>query len=231
MAKEKFSGFPLETLRFLHDLGINNNRDWFQAHKEIYESQVRTPALDFIIAMEEPLKKISPHFRAVAKKSGGSLMRPYRDTRFAKDKTPYKTNVGIQFRHERGKDVHAPGIYLHIDTEQAFLGVGIWRPDSSALAKIRKAIVKDSDRWLKIKKAAAFKRTFEIQGDQLIRNPKGYSADDPMIEELKWKDHIAVADLDYDDLMSKTAVKEVVRRVKTASRYLEFLCDSMKLKF
>jgi uncharacterized protein (TIGR02453 family) len=228
---EKFKGFPLETLRFLHDLSINNHRDWFQAHKEIYEAQVRTPALDFIVAMEQPLKKISPHFRAIAKKSGGSMMRPYRDTRFAKDKTPYKTNVGIQFRHERGKDVHAPGVYLHVDTEQAFLGVGIWRPDSPGLSKIRKKIVKDSERWLKIKKAAGFKKNFEIQGDRLIRTPKGYDADHPMIDELRWKDHIAVCQIDFDILMSPDLVKHVVRRIKTGSKYLEFLCESMKLKY
>lgn len=231
MATAKFQGFPLETLRFLHDLSINNNRDWFQAHKDIYEDQVRTPALEFIKAMESPLKKISPHFVAVAKKSGGSLMRPYRDTRFAKDKTPYKTNVGIQFRHERGKDVHAPGIYVHLDTEQAFLGIGIWRPESDALSRIRKAIVKEPERWTKIKKAAGFKKQFEIQGDRLVRNPKGYDADHPQIEELKWKDHLAVHNLDFDLLMSKDAVKEISKRARTASKYLEFLCEAMKLKF
>lgn len=231
MAKAKFPGFPLDTLRFLHDLSANNHRDWFQAHKEIYETQVRTPALNFIVAMEEPIKKISPHFTAVAKKSGGSLMRPYRDTRFAKDKTPYKTNVGIQFRHERCKDVHTPGVYIHIDTEQAFLGVGIWRPESASLSRIRKSIVKDPQRWMKIKKAAGFKRNFEIQGDRLIRNPKGYSGDHPMIEELRWKDHIAVSELDYDVLMSGNAVKEVTRLAKSGSKFLEFLCEAMKLKF
>ncbi len=231
MAKAKFPGFPLETLRFLHDLGANNHRDWFQAHKEIYEAQVRTPALNFIVAMEEPLKKISAHFTAVAKKSGGSLMRPYRDTRFAKDKTPYKTNIGIHFRHERAKDVYTPGVYVHIDTEQAFLGVGIWRPESAALTRIRKLIVKDPQRWLKIKKAAAFKKNFEIQGDRLVRNPKGFTADHPMIDELRWKDHIAVSEIDYDVLMSKDAVKEVTRLIKVGGKYLEVLCDAMKLKF
>lgn len=231
MPPAKFPGFTLETLRFLHDLSINNHRDWFEAHKQVYEDEVRTPALNFILAMEEPLKKISPHFRAVAKKSGGSLMRPYRDTRFAKDKTPYKTNVGIQFRHEKGKDVHAPGIYFHIDTDQAFLGVGIWRPESSALSKIRKAIVKDSTRWQKIKKAGAFSKNFEMRGDRLKRNPKGYDADHPMIDELKWKDHMALSEIDFDLLMSKDLIKETSRRIRLAGKFLEFLCDSMKLKY
>ena len=231
MATKKFDGFPFDTLRFLGELSTNNNRDWFEGNKQRYENSVRTPALEFIAAMETPLQKISPHFRAVPKKVGGSLMRVYRDTRFAKDKTPYKTNVGIHFRHERGKDVHAPGIYLHIDTESTFLGVGIWRPESKDLAKIRKTIAKDSDRWLKIKKAAAFKKSFECQGDRLSRKPKDYSADHPMIEELKWKDHIAVCNLDYDVLMSNEIMRELPRKIRAGSKYLEFLCQAMKLKF
>lgn len=227
----KFEGFPFDTLRFLGELSLNNNRDWFEENRQRYEDSVRTPALDFITAMEAPLHKISPHFKAVPKKVGGSLMRVYRDTRFSKDKTPYKTNVGIHFRHERGKDVHAPGIYLHIDTESTFLGMGIWHPDSKALAKIRKAIVKEPERWLKIKKAAGFKKSFQIQGDRLKRKPKDYPADHPMIEELKWKDHIAVCELDYDTIMSRQIMSELSKKMRAGSKYLEFLCQAMKLKF
>ena len=77
------------------------------------------------------LERISPHFRADARPSGGSLFRIYRDTRFSKDKSPYKTNVGIHFRHERAKDAHAPGYYLHIGPGEVFAGGGIWHPDTA----------------------------------------------------------------------------------------------------
>lgn len=97
------------TILFLKKVSDNNNREWFNEHKAEYEQDVREPALAFIEAFQSELEKISPHFNAIAKKVGGSLMRPYRDTRFSKDKTPFKTNVGIQFRHSVGKDVHAPG--------------------------------------------------------------------------------------------------------------------------
>ncbi len=107
--------FPKGTIPFLKMLVKNNSREWFHENKANYELVIREPALDFIKAMAPELEKISPHFRALPKKVGGSLMRVYRDTRFAKDKTPYKTNIGIQFRHELGKDVHAPGFYLHIE--------------------------------------------------------------------------------------------------------------------
>ncbi len=124
-----FEGFPKTCVPYLKKLAKNNNRPWFNDNKQRYEDAVRTPALAFIEAMGPPLKKqLSPHFLAQPKKVGGSLMRVYRDTRFANDKTPFKTNVGIQFRHELGKDVHAPGFYLHIEPGNCFLGAGICAP-------------------------------------------------------------------------------------------------------
>ena len=76
---------------------------------------MRSPALDFITDMGDAIESLSSHFLAIPKKVGGSMMRPYRDVRFSKDKRPFKTNVGIQFRHFQAKDVHAPGFYLHIE--------------------------------------------------------------------------------------------------------------------
>ena len=93
---------------FLRDLKNNNDREWFEANKDRFEEEVRSPLLAFIDDFAEPLYKISPHFRADARKSGGSLFRIYRDVRFSKDKTPYKTHAGVHFRHERAKDAHAP---------------------------------------------------------------------------------------------------------------------------
>jgi len=92
--------FTKQTFNFLSTLAENNTREWFAEHKQEYEACIREPALDFISDMDEELRAISKHFRAVPKKVGGSLMRIYRDTRFSRDKTPYKTNIGIQFRHE-----------------------------------------------------------------------------------------------------------------------------------
>ena len=97
---------------------------------------MRDPVLDFIVAFAQPLKKISPHFLADPRANGGSLFRIYRDTRFSKDKTPYKTNVGAHFRHAAGKDAHAPGFYLHLEPGTCFAGCGIWHPDNNTLGRI-----------------------------------------------------------------------------------------------
>ena len=121
MGARSYATFEPETLEFLAELQNNNNRPWFKLNKHRYEEQVLDPALDFIRSMYEPLQQIAPHFTAVARQSGGSLMRVYRDTRFSRDKTPYKTNIGIQFRHEQARDVHSPGYYLHIDPDEVFI--------------------------------------------------------------------------------------------------------------
>jgi len=107
--------FGKQTFTFLLSLAGNNEREWFAAHRQEYEDFVRTPALDLISDMSDDMPAISRHFLAQPKKMGGSLMRIYRDTRFSRDKAPYKTNIGIQFRHEQGKDIHALGYYLHTD--------------------------------------------------------------------------------------------------------------------
>jgi uncharacterized protein (TIGR02453 family) len=140
--------FTKKTFSFLSALAENNTREWFAEHKQDYEDLVRTPALDFISDMGNVLPAISPHFRALPKKVGGSLMRVQRDTRFGRDKTPYKTNIGIQLRHEVGKDIHAPGYYVHIAPDECFVAVGLWRPDTDALFKIREGIIKNGAAWL-----------------------------------------------------------------------------------
>ena len=99
---------------FFRELKANNNREWFQANKERYERQVREPLLQFVEDFGVRLAEISPHYVADARRSSGSLFRINRDVRFSADKSPYKTAAGIQFRHESGKDVHAPGFYLHL---------------------------------------------------------------------------------------------------------------------
>ena len=226
-----FSGFHPSTIQFLDELASHNNRDWFQANKPRYESDVLEPALQFIEAMEKPLGKVSPHFLAVPKRSGGSLMRVYRDTRFSKDKTPYKTNIGIHFRHEKGKDVHAPGYYVHISPEECFVGAGIWHPDTKTLTKIRKTIDKDQAGWKRAAMGKAFLKQFQRLGESLKRPPKGYDAEHPMIDELKRKDFIASAKLDFDDLFDKAAVRKITALIKKASPMMHFLCGAIGLKF
>jgi len=223
--------FSRDSLGFLQSLADNNNRDWFNANKQQYEDYVRTPALDFIEDMEPELWNVAPNFIAVAKKTGGSLMRVYRDTRFSKDKTPYKTNVGIHFRHSAGKNVHAPGFYVHVGLDGIFLGAGIWRPDSTALGKIRDAIVDKPTEWQAARDDSLFRKYFDLRGESLKNAPRGYPKDHALITDLKRKDFIAASNLDVSDILSPELVETTAKRYKSAVPFMRFLCDALGLAY
>ncbi len=229
MSQPAFSGFSVALFEFYEELLCNNNRDWFAENKPRYLTDVVDPALAFISAMERPLRKISPYFVAVPKRSGGSMLRIYRDTRFSKNKTPYKTNLGIHFRHESGKDVHAPGFYFHIAPDEIMLGAGIWRPETRSLDKIRAMIDEFQPRWKRIKSKKAFRESFELSGDSLIRPPRGYAKEHPLLEDLKRKDFIVKRILKREDLMSSQVTQIVAGHFKTAMPLVRFLCDALHL--
>lgn len=229
--KSKFSGFPNSTFKFLRELKKNNNRDWFNQNKDRYLSDVLQPSLQFIEAMQPKLKKSAPHFSAIAKRTGGSLMRIYRDTRFSKDKTPYKTNIGIQFRHEFGKDVHAPGYYLHIEPDEAFFGAGIWRPENSALKKIRTHIVENEDAWAKLVRSKKLKSDFEFAGDSLKRPPRDFEPEHPLIDDIKRKDFVVVGPIESVKIKSYSIIDVMAEHVKSTRHYMAFLCDALRIPF
>ncbi len=223
--------FTKQTLTFLATLAENNERAWFEVHQQEYEDFVRTPALNFISDMSDEMPAISRHFLAQPKKVGGSLMRIYRDTRFSKDKTPYKTNIGIQFRHEVGKDVHAPGYYLHIAPDECFVGIGLWHPEADALFKIREAVAQKSDAWLTARDDKTFRKHFTLEGDSLANAPRGFAKDHPLVEDLKRKDFIALASLSKTEVTSGDLQPLVVERFRQAAPYMRFLCKALELRF
>ena len=227
----RFEGFGTATMGFLADLEANNNREWFRANKHRYEACVQEPALAFISLVGDRLPSLSPHLAAVAKRSGGSLMRVYRDTRFSKDKTPYKTNIGIQFRHEQGKDVHAPGLYFHLDSNECFLAVGMWHPEKTALAAIRDAIVANPARWQRVRDGKAFRNTFALGGASLKRPPRGYPRDHPHLQDLKRKDFIGVVSLPPSIAASADLAGEVATMFASGKGFMAFLCRSLGLPF
>lgn len=231
MSSGSTTSFRPETIRFLTQLQKNNNRDWFIANKTSYEEDVLDVALHFIASIQEPLAGIAPHFVAVPKRVGGSLMRIYRDTRFGKDKTPYKTNVGIQFRHEQGKDVHAPGYYVHIDPERVFIGAGMWRPASDALKAIRQRIDARPGEWQRARDDQSFSRRFELSGESLTRAPRGFDPAHPLLADLKRKDFIAIQEFSHADALRSTFQKRVLASFGTAEGFMRFLCKSVNVPF
>jgi uncharacterized protein (TIGR02453 family) len=223
--------FSTKTFAWLKELRTSNNKAWFEAHRQQYEDHVREPALGYIEAMVAVLRRISPHFTALAKKSGGSLMRVHRDMRFSKNGEPYKTNVGIQFRHERGRDVHAPGYYLHIEPGECFLGAGIWRPEPSALGAIRMEIADRPDAWRRATTTKRFTEKFELRGEQLTRPPKGFAADTPCIEAIRRKDFIALTPLSDAFIRRRDLPAATGALFQRATPLMKFLCGALDLEF
>lgn len=223
--------FDRDTFGFLKELAANNERPWFEANRHRYESSILDPALAFIESMGPRIERISTHLVAVPKRSGGSLMRVYRDTRFSRDKTPYKTNVGIQFRHEAGKDVHAPGFYVHVEPGRCFAGAGIWHPESAPLQKIRQHVADHGPEWRRASRGKRFTEAFALSGSTLVRPPRGFDPDDPYIEDIKRKDFIAIAALADREVTASDFGDALTARLKAAKPLMAFLCAALELPF
>ena len=226
----EFRGFEPTIFQFLEELADNNNRPWFQENKRRYEREVLEPCLAFIRAFAPRLTKISRFFVA-SDRRGGSLMRVYRDTRFSKDKNPYKTNVGIQFRHELGRDIHAPGFYVHIASNECFLGAGMWRPDRPSLRQIRQAIVDKPDRWRRARNDRRFREYFKLVGDSLKRAPRGFPADHPFVEDLRRTDFIGLRELSEQHVLDKGFLDNVAASFTASRPLMRYLCRALKAPF
>lgn len=225
-----FTGFTPATFQFFAGLVHNNERAWFEAHREDYARHVVEPALALIADLDPIVQTISPHYRGVAKKQGGSLMRIFRDTRFSRDKTPYKTNIGIQLRHEAAADVHAPGFYLHLDLQECFLGSGTWHPEPADLLKIRQRVALRPEEYrqaLADSAAAGLKPA----GDSLAKVPRGFAADHPLASELKRKDFLVSADLDPELFLGPGLVPVLEERFRASAAYMKFLCAALDAPF
>jgi uncharacterized protein (TIGR02453 family) len=217
--------FQPELFEFLRQLKRHNDREWFAKNKARYEQVVRDPALRFIAEFQSPLSRISLHFVADPRPTRGSLFRIYRDTRFAADKTPFKTHVGIHFSHASGKDAHAPVFYLHLEPKGCFAAAGVWHPDNRVLTKIRAAIVRQPEQWAKAT------RKLELEGDSLMRPPRGYDPKHPFIADLKRKDFVASVALGDEQVCSRRFMRDFAAACRGMAPPVEFTTKALGLKY
>ncbi len=223
--------FTPATFRFFRQLARNNNRAWFQEHKDAYEAHVREPFLALIADLAEPIAAISPHYRADPRKMGGSLFRIHRDVRFSNNKLPYKTWSGARFFHERRREVHAPAFYLHIEPGNCFAGGGIWHPESDTLRRIRHFIVDNPDAWKRATRSPTFRRHFRFQGESLKRPPRGFEADHELIDDLKLKSFASGTPIDDAVVCSPRLRQEVIRTFQRIAPLVDYLCAAVDLEF
>jgi uncharacterized protein (TIGR02453 family) len=215
--------FTPATFDFLRELRVNNNRDWFIANKSRYEEHARDPMLRFIGDFAERLERITPHLRADPRPVGGSLYRIYRDTRFSRDKTPYKTMLAAHFRHGSGKDSVAPGFYLHLEPDNCFSGSGLYQPESATLTKVRQALVDKADDWSATLGNKRFRTGATLWGEQLKKPPRGFPADHPHIEDLKRKHFIAVTKFEEKEVCAPGFLDRYTAACEAATPLVRFL--------
>ncbi len=222
-----FQGYPKAGIDFLRKLRRNNNRQWFEKHKEEFETDVKLPMQSIIASLQPYFDSFAPQFDINPKRS---LFRIYRDVRFSKDKTPYKTHIAAHFvLRGKPKGVEGSGYYLHIEPGEIFLGGGIYMPDGDQLKSIRKAIAERSKEFLMIVRDKSFVRRFnKIEGDKLQRVPRGYDPDHPMAEWLKLKQFFVGVEWKEEECLKKSFVEEIAKVYKEAAPLVLFLNDALK---
>ena len=214
--------FTEELFAFLKRLKRNNNREWFQRHKDEYEAHVRLPALRFIAEFGGPLYEITPHLVADPRKS---LFRVYRDTRFSHDKRPYKTHLAMRFSHP-GRDVHSPGFYLNIEPDECYAAAGLWHPEPPTLLKVRTAIVARLEEWRKVRGLLNWDFS-----SKLSRPPRGFPANHEFVEDLKLKDLGTSIDFNEKQVLSPRFMQVFAEACRTMSPLARFLSGALGTKF
>jgi uncharacterized protein (TIGR02453 family) len=221
-----FEGFRKPFFGFFAELAANNDKAWFEANRARYEADVKTPLIEFVLALAPKLAKIAPNFVADPKKS---LFRIHRDVRFSKDKSPYKTNAGLSFRHERGKDVHTPGYYIHLEPGGVFYGGGVWKPEPDTLTQIRDAIAQKTKAWEKAKADPKLRAVYDGlgDGDPLARPPRGYAPDHPAIEDIKKRTFFVFTEVPVRTAARAAFVDDVATAFGAAKPVMKFLTEAV----
>lgn len=214
---------------FFRELKRHNNRAWFEKNKGRYERDVRDRLVAFVADAGPRLRKVSPHFVADPRPVGGSIFRIYRDIRFSKDKTPYKTAGAVHFPHEQREG--APGFYLHLEPGAVYSGVGIWHPEPATLSKIRDAIVNKPDGWDKVKNDRAFRKSLTVEGRSLKSMPRGYPKDHPQAEDLKRTDFTAGHSFSVREACAPDFLDRFIGVCRTAQPFTKFLTDALDLRY
>ena len=232
MTERTFDRFSPDLFKFLEELQHNNNKVWFAENKSRYKDVVVSQLLDFIVAINQPLRKISKHYIADPRGNGGSMFRIYRDVRFSKDKTPYKEHAACQFRHEAGKDAHAPGFYLHLATDKVIFGGGVWLPPSDILYKIRERIRDNSSEWKRVKENKTLLKYYPgIHGDGLTRPPKGFDKSHHYIDDIKRKSFFAMREVTPAFARKSVFFDEVIKTYQAATPLMKFICQAIDLPY
>jgi uncharacterized protein (TIGR02453 family) len=221
--------FAPALFRFLRELRKSNDRDWFRAHEEAYERDVSGPALRFITAFAGALRRINPHFVADPRPVGGSLYRLQRDERRKTDKRPFKTHVGIVFRHANGRPAQKLGLYLHLEPGDVFAAAGMGQPDHASLCEVRDAMIASPSTWRRAIGARGFPGLWGLAGDSLVRVPRGYDPQHELAVDLKRKSFVAVTGFTEREACAADFPQRLEDTWRASAPLLRFLARALAL--
>ncbi len=225
------SPFTPGTFTFLREIRSNNNKPWFEQNRERYHSLVRDPFLSFIRDLNPQLKTISEYYHGVEKSHGGALFRIYRDTRFSKDKTPYKSWIGARFTHTQAGRQGAPMYYLHLQPDNVFFAAGLWRPATPMATRIRSFLQNNPAAWKTLKTDPGIKAHFSWGGDQLKRTPRGFDATHELMDDIRRKDFVLTTPFTEAQACSGRFVSLVLKRCKQSAPLVDYLCAALDQEF
>jgi uncharacterized protein (TIGR02453 family) len=221
--------FALEGLRFLRGLARNNNRDWFNERKPIYEAEIKRPMLAVIEAVTGAMMDFAPgHVRAPE----SIMMRIYRDTRFSKEKLPYKTHVAAWWVHDGLRKTSGAGFYLHVSGKQVEIAAGAFMPDTEQLLAIRRFLMEHHEEYRKLAQARGLRRLLsdEESGEPLSRSPKGFPAEHPAVAVYRQKRWGFSASLASETATTAEFAKTVANYFRVAAPLVAFLNQPLLLK-
>jgi len=216
-----FPGFSPEAMQFFRGLTRNNNRDWFLPRKPLFEEHVKQPMRRVIERVNAAMSKFAPEYVTDPDKA---IYRFYRDTRFSKDKKPYKEHIAANFPR-RGLARHeGAGYYFAVSHKEVAVGGGVYMPMPETLLAIRQRIADRHQEFRKLARAAAVERLYgPMHGAQLSRVPKGFACDHPAADLLRMKQFLLFRELDASLATTPKLYRELVRHFQAVTPFLEFL--------
>jgi uncharacterized protein (TIGR02453 family) len=213
--------FRPEALTFLRNLGRHNDRAWFQPRKAQFEAELKEPMLAVIRKVTDAMTDFAPAFVRPAEKS---IFRIYRDTRFSNDKRPYKTHVAAWWSHQGLEKTSGAGYYFHVSAKEMIVAAGAYMPEKDQLAQIRHWLLDHHEEFRKLLKSAAVRKTYsEFEGNALTRPPKGFPAEHPALDLVRYKQWGLSATLPADTALRPDLAAVVIRHFKIAAPIVDAL--------
>jgi uncharacterized protein (TIGR02453 family) len=221
LARATFPGFPQEGIEFFRKLAKNNRREWFQPRKEIFESKLKQPMRELVHEVNRELARFAPEYVSDPDRA---IYRIYRDTRFSKDKTPYKDHIAASFRRSGDCPHEGAGFYFAVSHKEVAVGGGMYMPQPETLKSVRQHLAEHHEEFRKLIRSRAVRELYgELHGEQLTRPPKGFAPEHPAADLVRYKQLFYYEELAPELATSRELQPTIVRHLRAIAPFVRFL--------